>query len=161
VAEILVDEFMRRKVAATFIHGGTSTSRRVRRIREGQKAAREGRPHLLAATLATTSTGINLTYADVGAFAELTHVPHFFAQAEKRLDRHGQTRMVSFYYYIAKSTGDELILAHVINKLDVEDSVLGENDEGLKDALDKDPKGQAALDELYESVLKTMKRKNT
>jgi SNF2 family DNA or RNA helicase len=155
VAETICNAMRAEGRTATYVHGALTMGERENRLTE----ARGSLPgHVLTATIDSISTGIDLTYADVGVFAELSWEAWKLAQVEARLDRYGQKRCTRFLYPIAKCTADELILAAVIRKLDAFDRIVGKSEDGLREALDAAPKGQAALDQLYESIVALKER---
>ncbi len=124
------------EVAPTkFIHGGVPLTRRNKIVAELRRT--EG-PVCLVTTIDSTATGIDLTFANVGVFAELVWEPRDLAQWEGRTHRFGAstTEPVLIQYVIARGTGDELILHAVINKLDnFLDLVETDAGDGLKEAL--------------------------
>lgn len=126
-----------------FIHGGVPLTRRNKLIAQLRRV--EG-PVCLVTTIDSTATGIDLTFANVGVFAELVWEPRELVQWEARTHRFGAstTEPVLIQYVIARGTGDELILHAVINKLDnfldlvetdkgdgFKEALVGEKDEGL------------------------------
>jgi hypothetical protein len=149
VAEFIVNSMTAARVKSAFIHGDVPQKKRDAIIVDAQQCKTD---HVLAATIDSTSTGIDLSYADVCVFVELTWEPHKLAQAEARLHRFGQTRPVLIVYLIARGTGDELILQTVISKLETFENIIGSTGD-LKSDLDSAPKGQDALDALYEAVV--------
>jgi len=103
------------------LHGGISQAARTRTLHE----IRKEESSLLCATIDAASTGIDLSYADVAVFVELTYEPHELLQAEARLHRFGQKNPVLIQYLIARGTTDELVADVVINKLDVLEKSIG------------------------------------
>jgi SNF2 family DNA or RNA helicase len=149
VAEHTVNAMRLAGVPADMIRGGTPQRQRDRII-----DAVSGQPsHVLAATIDSVSTAIDLSYADVGIFFELSWEPQKLAQAEKRLHRHGATRPVVIKYIIARGTGDELVLDTVINKLGTFEAMIGSAGDGLRGDLDNSEKGMGALNALYERIV--------
>jgi SNF2 family DNA or RNA helicase len=151
VAEMICNAMTTAGLQSTYVHGELPIAKREKRLNEARASA-EG--HVLTATIDTVSTAIDLTYADVGVFAELSWEAWKLAQAEARLNRPGQTRNMQFLYPIARCTADELILHAVISKLSAFDSIVGPSGDGMLQALDAAPKGQEALDQLYKAVVK-------
>ncbi len=149
VADFLGNALREAKQGAAIIHGGTPTLQRGKALEEA-KATRSG--HLLAATIASASTGIDLSYADVCVFVELTYAPQELLQAEARLHRFGQEKPVLIQYVIARGTTDDLIAAKVIAKLDVYEKVIGKTGESLAGDLAGDP--EDILAELYSAIEK-------
>lgn len=137
-----------------FVHGGLSRKERDERIHDVRK--HDG-PALLACTIDTTSTGIDLSFASVSVFAELVYESHDLAQAEERTYRFGKGTKALIQYVIARGTGDELILRGVINKLDTFERVIGSTGDGMREDLAK--KKEGALKRLYEVLVKMQKGK--
>ncbi|KAI5189077.1 SWI/SNF-related matrix-associated actin-dependent regulator of chromatin subfamily A-like protein 1 [Nematocida sp. AWRm77] len=67
-------------------------------------------------SIATCSTGLNLTCASIVIFAELYWNPGQLLQAEDRVYRIGQTSRVQIYYLIANSV-DKAIWQHIQKKI--------------------------------------------
>ena len=134
------------EVAPTkFIHGGVPLTRRNKIVADLRRT--EG-PVCLITTIDSTATGIDLTFANVGIFAELVYEPRDLAQWEARTHRFGAstTEPVLIQYVIARGTGDELILHAVINKLDnFLDLVETDKGDGLKEALKGEDEGLSRL----------------
>lgn len=155
VAEHVVEYIRESGFSSGLVHGGVSTLRRDKAV-EDAKAAREG--HALCCTIDSSSTGIDLSFADVAVFVELTYEPQELLQAEARLHRFGQASPVLIQYVIASGTTDELIAAKVISKLEVYEKTIGSTGESL--AGDLEGKAEDILGELYASIEKQkVKRK--
>lgn len=150
IAEHVADAAASAGFETAVVHGGVSQANRTKRI---DAARRSPGAHLLAATIETTSSSIDLTYATIANFVELTYIPAQLAQAEARQHRSGQTRPTLVRYFIARGTADELILHSVINKLDATEKIIGKSDDRLKLDLDSAPKGEDALKRLYEAMV--------
>ncbi len=155
VAEHLVNTAKEEGHAAELVHGGVSSLRRGLAI-ERAKAAKSG--HVLAATIDSAGTGIDLTYADVCVFVELTYEPHKLLQAEARVHRFGQSKPVLIQYIIATGTTDELIANKVIGKLDTFEAAVGPTGESLRG--DLAGKEEDVLAELYAAIEKGKKRRD-
>ncbi len=153
VAEWLTNAAREAGYGAEVVHGGIPTLRRGLAF-ERAKAAAAG--HLVACTIDSCSTGIDLSYASVGVFVELTYEPQELLQAEARLHRFGQAKPVLIQYIIARGTTDELIANKVIAKLDVYEKVVGKTGESL--SADLEGKSEDILGELYASIEKGKKR---
>lgn len=161
IAEYLTGELLRKKVPATWIHGGLSRKARDRRVAEaqglvgavGKKAHGVASGHVLCATIDTMGTGVDLSYASVGVFAELSWEWAKLAQAEDRLHRHGQRLLTLIEYIVARGTTDEIVIAAVLDRLRQSDEVVGPSGESLAADLDTAPKGRAALDALAERMM--------
>jgi len=116
-----VAEYVACECGGMLLHGGISQAARTRTLHE----IRKEESSLLCATIDAASTGIDLSYADVAVFVELTYEPHELLQAEARLHRFGQKNPVLIQYLIARGTTDELVADVVINKLDVLEKSIG------------------------------------
>lgn len=117
VAEHLANTF-----GAPFIHGGVSQARREKILHELRA---NPTPPPLFTTIDATSTGIDLSYADVGALVELTYEPHEILQWEARFHRLTTTSPKLIQYWIGRGTTDELIAEVVLGKLDSLEQVVG------------------------------------
>jgi SWI/SNF-related matrix-associated actin-dependent regulator of chromatin subfamily A-like protein 1 len=110
------------KGPAWLVHGGIPASRRVDAIERAREAARVARAGedgvLLAVTIDTCGTGINLSFCDVAAFVEATYEPHKLLQAEARVSRQGATRGSLMLYLMGRGTIDERVVDVVVYKLD-------------------------------------------
>jgi hypothetical protein len=111
-------------------------------------------PDLLAATMDSTSVGIDLSYADVAVFAELDWVPSKLVQAEGRLHRFGQKRSVLIQYCVARGTGDDIVRRVVIDKLQRFEAGVGKLDDGLRDDFASKEGAVERMKKLYERLLK-------
>lgn len=132
------------------VHGGVSQATRDLRI---QKIRESKGPAVLCATIDTTSTGIDLSFASVAVFGELTWEPHELAQAEERIYKFGESSSSLVQYVIAKGTGDELIVRGVIAKLDDFEAAIGKTGDRMKEDLDAGVRGEAALKRLGAALL--------
>jgi SNF2 family DNA or RNA helicase len=122
----------------TFVHGGLTQKERDRRI---HKLREHDGPGVLACTIDTTSTGIDLSFANVAVVGELSWEPHELVQLEERLYKFGKNAKALIQYVIARGTGDELILRGVINKLNTFERVIGETGDKMKEELSKKKEG--------------------
>lgn len=150
VAEWLCDSLRESGCAAELVHGGVSALRRGAAI-ERVKLAPGGAA--MVATVDSSSTGIDLSFASVAVFVELSWQPHTLLQAEARLHRFGQQLTVLIQYVIANGTTDELVANVVIGKLDTFAQTIGETGE----TLDADLRGSEddILGELYAAIGKS------
>jgi len=144
-----------------FVHGGLSQKERDRRI---HKLRMHKGPGALACTIDTTSTGIDLSFANVAVVGELTWEPHELAQLEERLYKYGADSKALIEYIIARGTGDELILRAVINKLDTFERVIGETGDDMKKGLtrpreDSMKRLMAAMVEMQQTPVTKVRRK--
>lgn len=160
VSEHLTTELVSRGIDANFIHGGVPYPKRIDRIKS--------QPAVLCAGIDVSSTAINLSYASMAFFAELTYKPHDLLQAEARLHRSGQRNPVFVRYCIGEGTADQLIAQSVIRKLDTFEKVVGKVGGGLKEDLrggkpneTEEEREEAALAELYKALLKQSKEETT
>lgn len=124
VAEALAASFVTDGVHAKAITGAVAQKERERIVDE--------QPTVLCATMDSTSTGVDLTFANVALFVELDWVPSKLLQCEARLDRFGQKRNVLVQYVIASATVDEIIRDAVITKLGTFEASVGKLDDKLR-----------------------------
>ena len=112
------------------------------------------------AVLAITSAGvaITLTAASTVFFAELFWTPGALLQAEDRAHRIGQTSAVRVFYFLGRSTIDDIIWPMILKKM----KTLGEVVEGVKNC-DMGLNGGAADGEYdaESSLTATIEGKNT
>ena len=106
---------------------------------------------LLAATIDSAGVGIDLTWADVVVFVELSYEPHKLLQAEARVCRFGQSKHVLVQYMVAQGCVDELIVSKVLSKLDSMHEALGDAVGGLGSDL-RGTSEDDALSALWESL---------
>lgn len=143
-----VAEFIANALGGVFIHSGVSQQRRGKLLDDLRK---QDGASLVAGTIDSMSTGIDLSYADVAVFVELTYEPHEFLQAEARLHRFGQKNPVLVQYLVAMGTADELVADMVILKLDTFEAVIGGVQEtGLRSSLQQDE--ASLMKSLYEGL---------
>lgn len=143
-----VAEFIANALGGVFIHSGVSMARRGKMLDDLRK---QDGASLVAGTIDSMSTGIDLSYADVAVFVELTYEPHEFLQAEARLHRFGQKNPVLVQYLVAMGTADELVADMVINKLDTFEAIIGGVQEtGLRSSLQQDE--ASLMKSLYEGL---------
>lgn len=149
VAEHIADQIRAGGMTAWVINGDVPQKQRDARIADAKNF--EG-GCVLACTLDTCSTGIDLSFASVAAYAELTYEPYVIMQSGSRLHRHGQENTVLCQFFIGRGSIDDLIAQAIISKLDTFEAVIGDVGDNLKNELDSMPKGRAALDALYETL---------
>ena len=135
-----------------FVHGGLTQKERDKRI---HRLRTHDGPGVLACTIDTTSTGIDLSFASVAVVGELTWEPHELAQLEERLYRFGDDSKALIQYVIARGTGDELILRGVINKLDTFERVIGATGDAMKEELTR--KKEDGMRRLYAALAEMQK----
>ena len=139
-------------VLVRFVHGGLARKERDKRIHE----LREHKgPGVLACTIDTTSTGIDLSFSGVAVVGELSVEPHELAQLEERLYKYGVDAKALIQYVIARGTGDELILRAVIDKLDTFERVIGETGDKMKEELSR--KKEDSMARLYAAMAEMQK----
>jgi SWI/SNF-related matrix-associated actin-dependent regulator of chromatin subfamily A-like protein 1 len=143
---------------AWLIHGGIPASRRVAAIEAAKEAARVGSGGvagggggiLLAVTIDTCGTGINLSFCDVACFVETTYEPHKILQAEARVSRFGATRPSLMLYLMGRGTIDERVVDVVVSKLDEFAKVFGQEGESGGSGLGNDLTGATEEDIIRE-----------
>jgi len=114
-------------------------------------AGHAGNIQAFVATIDSAGDAIDLSFASVAIFAELSYEPFKLLQAEARLHRFGQTRPVLVQYFFARGTIDELIAQHIIDKLDTQVDVgLASDGAPLNSSLREDE--GAMLDRLYQAM---------
>jgi SWI/SNF-related matrix-associated actin-dependent regulator 1 of chromatin subfamily A len=143
--EVIARELEKAGIMTAMVHGGVSQAARDLRI---QKIKEAKRPCVLCCTIDTCSTGIDLSFASVAVFGELSWEPHELAQSEERTYRFGSGTPALIQYVIAKGTGDELIVRGVITKLDDFERAIGKTGDRMKEDLTDGVKGDAALHRL-------------
>lgn len=119
-------------IATAVVHGGVSLPRRGAAIDAAKNA--EG-AFLLAVTIDTCSTGIDLSFADGAIFAELTYEPHELLQCEARLLNYGSPKPCFVDYFLLKGSIDEIVSESVIEKLESFEKVVGSTGEALSESL--------------------------
>jgi SNF2 family DNA or RNA helicase len=133
IAEHLVTQLTPLGFPCRFIHGGVPQARRQKILNELREESLRG-PVFLAATIDTCATAIDLTFATVAVFAEITYEPHELLQAEARPHRFPQKSTVLIQYPIAMGTIEEAVAEVVIDRLDTFEKLIGKTD-GLARAL--------------------------
>jgi hypothetical protein len=134
-SERVCDDVTRKVSGGTgieFVHGGMTQKERDKRIHRVRM--HEG-PAVLACTIDTTSTSIDLSFASVAVVAELSWEWHELAQVEERLYKFSAETKYLIQYIIARGTGDELILRSIINKLDLSERLVGKTGDKMKEEL--------------------------
>jgi SWI/SNF-related matrix-associated actin-dependent regulator 1 of chromatin subfamily A len=103
------------------IDGGVPTHKRSQIVDDFQA----GKIDVLLCSITAAGVGITLTRADSIFFLERVWRPFDMAQAEDRLHRIGQTKMVNVIYYDAPGTIDLVLAARTQAKIENADKVLG------------------------------------
>jgi SWI/SNF-related matrix-associated actin-dependent regulator 1 of chromatin subfamily A len=140
---------------STYVHGDVSSKNRIAKIISAEKNTG---PVLFAATIESCSSAIDLSFADIIVFCELTYEPGELAQCEERSYKVGDGRKLLIQYVIARGTGDELILRAVISKLADFETIVGSTGDRMKEDLagKKDPDAAlkrlaAAMEEMHKA----------
>ena len=104
--------FARPACRSGVVNGDVAQKERDRRIADCKNA--EG-GYVLACTLDTCCTGIDLSFASIACYsrADVRAIRHF-SQSEGRLHRHGQENTVLCQYYIGRGSIDDLIAQAII-----------------------------------------------
>jgi SNF2 family DNA or RNA helicase len=125
------------------------------------QAARESPgPHILVATIDATSTGIDLSYASHAFYLELPWELTDLLQSKERLFRVDQLSPIFITFFVTRGTVVELVLAKLLKKLDLFESVVGKiGDDKLKaDLLGES--GDDALAGYCKEVMKDLEQKS-
>ena len=138
-------------VDTELIHGGVAAMNRGKYI-DRARTSPEGKGHVLAATIDSCATGIDLSFASIGVVLELTYEPHELLQMEARQDRFGQKNPVLFRYVLQRGSVDELIASTIIAKLGVFEQVVGATGDTLSKDLGGMPSEEDILKEIYAGV---------
>jgi hypothetical protein len=151
IAEAMAVQLNAKGIAADFIHGEVPQAKRDEIL---TRARNHVGGFVLCCTIDTCGTGIDLTFAAIADFVELTYEPHKIIQARARLHRRRQKNNVLVRVLIAKGTTDDLIKEYLLKKIQTFEKIIGDTDDDIGSDLDNSPKGQACLDELYEMLKK-------
>lgn len=144
-----VADYLAKELGGALIHGGISQAAREKTLHNLRTGDNTGT--LLCATIDAASTGIDLSYADVGICVEMTYEPHELLQMESRLHRFGQKDPVLWQYLIARGTADELVAEVVLSKLDsLESTIGGFAETGMRSDLSE--KEEDIMAQLYKSL---------
>jgi SWI/SNF-related matrix-associated actin-dependent regulator of chromatin subfamily A-like protein 1 len=128
------------------IMGGVSASRRGKAI---DAAAKAQGAFLLAVTIDACSVGIDLSFADVLVFVELTYEPHELLQAEARGVKYGSNKGLLIQYVLGRGTVDEIVASRVVDRLENFEKVIGSSGESLEHLRGK---SEDALGEIYAAI---------
>lgn len=107
---------------AVSIHGGTSKVERERAVKRFQ----EGDARIFIGELKTAGVGLNLHAASTVVFLEIDWNPAKLNQAEDRLCRIGQKKMVHVIHLVLEGTLDVNMCRRIIQKQDVIDKVMNQ-----------------------------------
>ena len=130
------------------VHGGISAHRRGKAIAAAEKASEA---FLLAVTIDACSVGIDLSFADVLVFVELTYEPHELLQAEARGVRYGSAKGLLIQYVLGRGTVDEIVASRVVDRLENFERVVGSSGESLGDLRGK---SEDVLGDIYAAITK-------
>ena len=115
--------------AAVALHGRTKSSEREKIVRQFQ----EGDARIIIGGLKAAGVGLNLFVASTVVFIEIDWNPAVLTQAEDRLCRMGQKKMVHVIHLVLEGTLDINIVKRIIAKQNVIDKALNHLPEhGLK-----------------------------
>lgn len=134
--EKLVTEISAAGIKVDMIHGGISQARRI----QIKDAFQDGDLQVLVCGIRAASEGLTLTASHTVIFVEFDWNPAVHDQAEKRVDRIGQTVASTMYYLVAAGTIEEEIVAMIDSKREVVNASVGEghrtlSEDGILDAL--------------------------
>lgn len=134
--ENLVEALSIEGLKVGMIHGGVSQAKRV----EIKDAFQDGDLQVLVCGIRAASEGLTLTASHTVIFVEFDWNPATHDQAEKRVDRIGQTVSSTMYYLVAAGTIEEAIVAMIDSKREVVNASVGEghrtlSEDGILDAL--------------------------
>jgi len=113
---------------AVLVHGGTSLNDRKKAVEDFQA----GRKKIFVGGLKAAGVGITLTRSSTVIFVEIDWVPGVMNQAEDRLCRIGQRKMVHVIHLILGETLDANMVRRVVKKQEVIDQALDRPPEQLQ-----------------------------
>lgn len=91
----------------------------------------DSKPEIIAATMDSLTTGVDMSWFSSAIFVDLDYVPWKVLQLEGRLHRFGQQSAVNFYYLVGLGTVDERIRDVVVARLGLYEQVLGDKEAAL------------------------------
>lgn len=145
VAEKIAGELSSVGIDAAFMHGEMPVEKRAEMLRNP--------PQVLCATIDSCGVGVSLAHANVAVFAELSYEAWKLRQAEARLHRHGQNNPVLVLYVVGAGSAEDVVIDHLIAKLDTEAVVLGEDVSGFAGALQGGAESESeALAAIWEAM---------
>jgi SWI/SNF-related matrix-associated actin-dependent regulator 1 of chromatin subfamily A len=118
--DVLQKVYVHYKSDAVLLYGETPMAERGKIVSEFQN----GPKRVFIGGLKAAGTGITLTKASTVVFIEIDWVPATLSQAEDRLCRYGQTKMVHVIHLVLNNTLDVNMSQKVIKKQDVIDKAL-------------------------------------
>lgn len=157
LAQAIATSLAAKGIHANFIHGELTQKRRDAIVEAAHKMPPDA-GYVVACTFDSTMVGIDLTFADIADVAEFPYEPWKLIQARARLHRRRQKKNVLIRLISAKGTTDDLVKEMLLKKIRTFEEVIGDTDEDIGAELDNEPKGQAALDDLYEMMKKRVKK---
>jgi SNF2 family DNA or RNA helicase len=120
-------------VDAVSLHGKTKVEDRELAKKRFNTPTAEGGARILIGGLKVAGVGHNLQVASTGVFIEIDWNPATMTQAEDRMCRFGQKKMVHIIHLVLEGTLDVRIVKRVIAKQEVVDKALNRSPEhGLK-----------------------------
>ena len=158
IAEHLFNSLSLKKIPCEIVHGLIPQRKRDARI-QNARDAQEG--HILVATIDSTSTGIDLSYASTATYVELPWELTDLLQSKERLYNFESFEPIFIRFLVASGTTAELILDRLLTKLDLFESVVGSiGDSTLRSDLVGVKTGEEALSELCAELLADAMKKN-
>jgi SWI/SNF-related matrix-associated actin-dependent regulator 1 of chromatin subfamily A len=159
VAEHLANSLALKNHQAEIVHGQVAPRKRDDRI---EILKNSEKPGVLCATIESAGTGIDLSFADVIVFVELTWEPHEVLQAEERVFKLGKMDPILIQFLVPVGTVAELVIDKLIAKLETIDHIIGgaKNDR-LQDDLRGKQSGEEALRELCAGLMKAAGEKKS
>ncbi|MEM3793985.1 MAG: DEAD/DEAH box helicase [Candidatus Bathyarchaeia archaeon] len=106
------------------VTGETPAMERAKRV----EAFQNGYSPLFIATILAAGEGITLTRASTVVFAEYEWTPAKMIQAESRAHRMGQKNTVMSYWFALEGSIDQMFIAKILEKLDVEQRIIQDED---------------------------------
>ena len=116
------------KDTSCLLYGGTPMEERGKIVKQFQ----DGEKRILIGGLKAAGTGITLTRASTVVFIEIDWVPATLTQAEDRLCRIGQKKMVHVLHLVLNNTLDVNMSQKVIAKQEVIDKALDQLPEHIR-----------------------------
>lgn len=108
------------RIPSILLTGDTAPNKRLLTIDRFQ----ESNERILVAQIYAAGEGLNITCAQATAFAEIEYVPAVHLQAEKRVDRIGQTVPTTSYYLVGRGTIEERLCEILQSKQGMADTIL-------------------------------------
>jgi len=134
MGRLLARHLREKKVAAQFLHGGTSVPTREEMVRSFQ----DGEAPVFVLSLKAAGTGLNLTRADHVIHYDRWWNPAVEDQATDRAHRIGQTRSVQVHRLISEGTIEESIAELISAKRTLADAIVNSGEAALTELSDSD-----------------------